>query len=69
MAEISSSRKGLWSKSVVHRDSVSTLEYFWHIASHCYAYCLPIQPYTVVPMLNGSSWPNIFIQKGCGQNQ
>ena len=35
-----------------HRDSMSTPEYFWYIATHCYACCLPIQAYTCEPTFN-----------------
>ena len=46
-------QEGVWSNSVIHRDSVSTPEYCWCIASHCYACCLPRQTYTCEPTFNG----------------
>ena len=45
-------QEGVWSKPVIHIDSVSTPEYFWCIASHFYAFCLPIQAYTCEPTFN-----------------
>ena len=44
---------GVWSNPEIHRDNVSTPEYFWCIASHCYACCLPIQAYTCETTFNG----------------
>ena len=46
--------EGVWSNSVIHRDSVTTPEYCWYIASHCYACCLPIQTYTCATTFNGT---------------
>ena len=47
-------QEGVWSNSVIHRDSVSTPEYCWCIASHCYACCLPIQACTSEPSFHGA---------------
>ena len=46
-------QEGVWSNPVIHRDSVSTPEYCWCIASYCYACCLPIQTYTCETTFNG----------------
>ena len=54
MAEYLFIQDRVWSNSVIHRDSVSTPEYCWCIASHCYACCLPIQAYTCEPAFNGA---------------
>ena len=47
-------QEGVWSNPVIHRDSVSTPEYCWCIASHCYACCLPIQACTSEPSFHGA---------------
>ena len=46
-------QEGVWSNPVIHRDRVSTPEYCWCIASHCYACCLPIQACTSEPSFHG----------------
>ena len=58
-------QEGVWSNSVIRRDSESTPEYCWCIASHCYACCLPIKAYTCEPTFNGV---DIFIQERVWSN-
>ena len=45
-------QEGVWSNPGIYIDSESTPEYFWCIASHSYACCLPIQAYTCEPTFN-----------------
>ena len=61
-------QEGVWSNPVIHRDSVSTPEYCWCIASHCYACCLPIQHIDESLQYMEPRWPNIFIQEEVWSN-